>query len=146
MLAVAEGWTIELPSTSTNLAADAMLPGRHDPGAHLDLAAWALANKVPSRTAEVCEVVYAEGVTEASVWAPDSRVGTRVVWDGSFLKHLWLVTITGRFGLDDCLLIEPCTSRPYRLEEAIDAGSAPSLGSGEQVDWWVEVESVDVAS
>jgi hypothetical protein len=142
MLAVAEGWTIELPPTSTNLAADAVLPGRHEPGSLLTRAVWEAASGIPSRTAELCEVVYVEGVTEATAWAPGRQVGTRVVWDGSFLTHLWLVTITGRFGLDDCLLIEPCTSRPYRLEEAIEAGTASSLDAGEQVEWWVEVESV----
>ena len=51
----------------------------------------------------------------------------------------------GRCHVDDCLLIEPCTSRPYRLEEAIDTGSAPSLGGGEQVNWWVEIESIEAA-
>jgi len=45
-----------------------------------------------------------------------------------------------------CLLFEPCTSRPYRLEEAVELGEAVSLREGEERAWWTEVESLDAVS
>jgi galactose mutarotase-like enzyme len=142
MLAVREGWRVDLPAEAANAEVDSELPGRLAPGP-LDAESVAQAAVVPPREAAVCEVVYVDGVDHADVRSPDGHSRTRVHWDGRFLRHLWIVVITGSFGLDDCLLIEPSTSRPYRLEEAIGAGSAFALERGEQVRWWVTVESLD---
>jgi galactose mutarotase-like enzyme len=142
MLAVEAGWRIELPEGARNFEADRELPGRPPPGP-LDAAQVDETAVIPARADEVCEVVYVDGVAAAAVRSPDGAHVTRASWDESFLRHLWLVTITGRFGLDDCLLIEPCTSRPYRLEDSIEAGTAGSLEAGEHVSWWFELESLD---
>jgi galactose mutarotase-like enzyme len=142
MLAVEEGWRIELPSGAHSFEADRELPGRPAPG-HLDAAQIAETAVIPARRDEVCEVVYVDGVDSASVRSPDGAHRTSAHWDEGFLRHLWLVTITGRYGLDDCLLIEPCTSRPYRLEDAIDTGTAAAHEAGEDAGWWVALESRD---
>jgi hypothetical protein len=145
MLAVGEGWAVRLPREAGSVRADELLSGRFAPGALLTPSDAASACVVPARASELCEVVYVDGVSSAEVWSADGRSGTRLSWDARALPHLWLVTITGRFGLDDCLLIEPCTSRPYRLDEAIAAGRSVSLSAGETWSAWVEVESLDVA-
>ena len=59
--------------------------------------------------------------------APTGRHGTRVRWDASFFRHLWLVTLSGFGPVPLALVIEPCTSWPYRLDEALAAGRAASL-------------------
>jgi hypothetical protein len=41
------------------------------------------------------------------------------------------------------VLLEPATSRPYRLDEAIGAGRFTSLATGETWQATVEVESLD---
>jgi hypothetical protein len=143
MLGVAEGWSIELPEQATNLEADAELPGRFGIGRPLDRSEWEAVSRIPPVSSAVGELVYVDRVGEATVRSMDGRAATRVSWDTSFYSHLWLVVITGAYGLDDCLLIEPCTTRPYRLEDAIPAGSDRSLEAGEEVSWWVEVESLD---
>ncbi len=142
MLAVEQGWRIELPAGAHSFEADRELPGRPAAGP-LDEAQVAETATIPAPRDEVCEVVYVDGVAGAAVRSPDGTHGTAARWDEGFLRHLWLVTITGRFGLDDCLLIEPCTSRPYRLEDAIDAGTARFLAEGEEAGWWFELESLD---
>lgn len=145
MLGVREGWRVELPAAADNFAADQDLPGRYETGRTLTREAWEQHSDIPAVSSGVAEVVYVDGVDQATVRSADGSAVTRVSWDAGFLRHLWLVVITGAYGLDDCLLIEPCTTRPYRLEDAVPAGAAPSLGAGEDVSWWVEVESLDPA-
>lgn len=48
-------------------------------------------------------------------------------------------------GIDLGLLLELCASRPFRLDEAIENGSATVLESGEERSWWVELESLGAA-
>ena len=81
--------------------------------------------------------------TTAEARSPDGRRGTRVRWDATFLRYLWVIVITGLGGFDDCLLLEPSTSRPYRLADATRNGTTVTLGPGEQVTWSVTVESLD---
>lgn len=146
MLGVAEGWSIELPEQATNLEVDHELPGRLGRGRRLDRSEWETIRRIPPVSSAVGEVVYVDGVGEATVRSVDGRSATRVSWDTSFYRHLWLVVITGAYGLDDCLLIEPCTTRPYRLEDAIPAGSTRSLEAGQELNWWVEIESLDLVN
>lgn len=146
MLGVAEGWRMELPVSASNMEVDGDLPGRFGTGRPLDREGWEAMSDIPPVSSAVGELVYVDGVGEAEVHSPDGGARTRVRWDTSFFRHLWLVVITGAYGLDDCLLIEPCTTRPYRLDDAIQAGSARSLDAGDTVSWWVEVESLDDVS
>jgi hypothetical protein len=88
-------------------------------------------------------VLYATGTGTAEVSSPDGASTTRIAWDGAALPELWLVTVTGQLGLDLCFLFEPCTSRPYRLDEAIASGRAAQLGRGEKLEFWSELESLD---
>ena len=138
MLAVQPGWMIDLQGAG--LIADDEAPGRFTAGEH---------TSEPPPVPEACqgwsEVLYATDVAEAFVTSPDRRSRTRMAWDTSFLRHLWVVTVTGAFDIDLCLLFEPCTSRPYRVEDAIVAGEAASLRAGETRRWWTELESLDVA-
>jgi hypothetical protein len=89
------------------------------------------------------EVLYAAGGSPAHVGSADGTRRTRIAWDDGFLPELWLVTVTGLLGLDLCFLFEPCTTRPYRLDEAIASGRAPSLACGESREFWCELESLD---
>lgn len=143
MLGVSAGWKIELPATATDLEVDRDLPGRFGSGHRIDRPEWEALCEIPPVSAAIGELVYVDAVGEARVGSVDGRSTTKVTWDTDFFRHLWLVVITGAYGLDDCLLIEPCTSRPYRLDDAIHQGTTRSLAAGEQLGWWVEVESLD---
>jgi hypothetical protein len=139
MLAVRPGWTIEVDAAG--LVADDDAPGRFSAGRRLDSAP-----PVPAAGKGWSEVLYTTGGTEAATASPDGRSRTRMAWHTGFLKHLWIVTVTGAFDLDLCLLFEPCTTRPDRLDEAIAVGEAASLAAGETVRWWTELESLDLTA
>lgn len=143
MLAVREGWRIDLPSAT--IEPDAAMRGRFASIAPLEGAERARALALPPAGQGWSEVLYVSGVTEASVGSVDGTYGTRVAWDSSVLRHLWLVTVTGEMDLDLGFLFEPSTSRPYRLEDAIAGGEALSLAVGAERVWWAEVESRDQA-
>jgi hypothetical protein len=139
MLAVQPGWMIDVGGAP--LVADEEAPGRFTAGERLDSMP-----PVPEGSQGWSEVVYATNVSGASLVSPDGRQRTRLAWDPSFLRHLWVVIVTGAFDIDVCLLFEPCTSRPYRVEDAIAAGEAASLQAGETRRWWTELESLDVSA
>jgi hypothetical protein len=141
MLAVSEGWRVELDVE--RIEVDSELPGRFAPARELEGAELDNALTVPPTGQGYAEVLYAAGVTEASVRCGDGDRVTRVLWDGDFLRYLWIVTVSGAVDLDLCLLLEPCTTRPYRLEEAIVLGEHRTLAAGEQRAWWVEMEALD---
>ena len=71
--------------------------------------------------------------------AGEHRVEVR--W-GDTLPNLWICTVAGHLGPRATLLIEPCTARPYRLDESIAAGRVASLEAGETWEGWIEVESL----
>jgi hypothetical protein len=136
MLAVRPGWIVEIETA--DFVADIEAPGRFAAGAHVNAVP-----PVPGPGEGWSEVLYTFGVAEASVASPDGRSRTRVAWNTDFLRYLWVVTVTGAFGVDLCLLFEPCTTKPYRLEDAIAAGAAERLVGGESRSWWTEIESLD---
>jgi galactose mutarotase-like enzyme len=140
MLAVDEGWRIDC--AAAELVADDELPGRFRPGP-LDPSASAIAARLPAGSAGLAEVIYADGASEAVVRSPDGRDATRVSWDPVALSHLWIVVVAGELDIDLSLLFEPCTSRPYGLDDAIAARTARSLLAGESISAWCEVESLD---
>jgi hypothetical protein len=92
------------------------------------------------------EVLYAPATGTASVVSLDEQSGTRITWDEVFFRHLWMVTLSGFESVDLALVLEPCTTRPYRLDEAIAGGTAVSLGPGDERIYWSEVESLDRGS
>lgn len=92
------------------------------------------------------EVLYVGGSDSATVRSADGRAGTRVTWDRAFFRDLWIVTVSGFDGFDLGFLFEPSTSRPFRLEEAIERGASRTLGQDERLSFWATVESVDSES
>lgn len=48
-----------------------------------------------------------------------------------------------RANLDLCLLLEPSTSAPYRIEDAITRNRARTLDAGQSHIYEVELESLD---
>lgn len=56
---------------------------------------------------------------------------------------LWIVTVSGAANLDLCLLLEPSTSAPYRIEDAITRNRARTLDAGQSHIYEVELESLD---
>ena len=143
MLAVAQGWRIELPSGT--IEPDDAMRGRFASTAPLEGEERARALILPAANQGWSEALYVSGVSEATVGAEDRRSRTRVAWDSTVLRHLWLVTVSGELDLDLCFLFEPCTSRPYRLDEAIANDTAHSLRAGDEWTWWTEVDSLDGA-
>ena len=137
MLAVAPGWRVD-PGPGL-LRADSELHGRHAPSATV-----AAAPPVPAPDGGWVEVVYAFGRTSAAVQSPDGSAVSRLAWDRSFLPYLWIVTVTGEADLDLCVLLEPSTARAWRMEDAIENGTAVQLAAGERRAWWVELESLDL--
>lgn len=77
--------------------------------------------------------------------SPDGRSATRVAWHAEALPHLWIVAAPPSFGNEEALLFEPSTRRPYRLEDALVAGTAGSLAARECLTAWCAVESFDGA-
>ncbi len=144
-LAVGVGWRIELPSSARNVEADRDYPGRFRPEQPLGNPEWATASVVPDVHPSIVEVLYVEGVAEGSVVSADGRAGTLVRWDVRSLPHLWICVLTGVYedGPPAMMLLEPATSRPYRLDEAIAAGRFVALRAGESWETTVEVESLD---
>jgi hypothetical protein len=142
MLSVAPGWRIGIGEAT--LEADRLDPGRARPGA-VDAAAREAILSLPRPSQGWQEVIYAEDIEEASVASPDARSRTRVRWDASWFRHLWVVTLSGFESVDLALVLEPCTTKPYRLDEAIAAGQAPTLDVSAQRTFWSEVESLDAS-
>lgn len=141
MLAVGEGWRIDLPPAT--MVPDAEMRGRFASVTPLDGGDRERALVLPPPAQGWSEVLYVSGVAQASVRSSDGAYSTRLTWDAGFLRHLWLVTVSGEMDLDLCFLFEPCTSRPYRLDDAIAAGEAASLPTGAERTWWTELESMD---
>jgi hypothetical protein len=146
MLAVEPGWRIELAAEARELAADADYPGRFGPGQALGPAEWAVASVVPSPSPMVVEVLYVEGIADAAVASPDGRARTRVAWTADRLPYLWICVITGRFGDDGFVILEPSAARPYRLDEAMTAGAIVELRRGQSWTGAVELESLDAVA
>ncbi len=142
MLAVEPGWRIDVGDAS--LEADSSDPGRV-PAGPLSASARETVLVVPERGQGWQEVLYAPATGTASVGSPDGRAGTKVTWDEVFFRYLWVVTLSGFASADLALVLEPCTTRPYRLDEAIASGTAMSLARGEERTYWSEVESLDRA-
>jgi hypothetical protein len=143
MLAVGAGWRIDVGAVP--LEADSADPGRVAPGP-LAAPARDTVLVVPAGGQGWQEVLYAPATGTASVVSPDGRAGTRIAWDALFFRHLWLVTLSGFESVDLALVLEPCTTRPYRLDEAITAGTAMALRPGDERTFWSEVESLDGGS
>ncbi len=141
MLAVEEGWRVRLPEGAHDIAADAVLPGRFEAGQALSDAEWTRAATVPPGAEELVEVLYVAGVTSGGVADPVTGHEVEVRW-GATLPNLWICTVAGHLGPVVCLLLEPCTARPYRLDESIAAERAVSLSEGEAWTGWIELESV----
>jgi hypothetical protein len=141
-LAANTGWRLQLPPGMTEVSTDRDYPGRFRPEQTLE---WADASTVPGIQPALVEVLYVDGVSEGRVAAPDGRSCTLVRWDARSLPHLWICTLTGVYadGPPAMVLLEPATSRPYRLDEAIGAGRFTSLTAGETWQTTVEVESLD---
>src|SRR5581483_10569966 len=139
MVAVETGWTVD-PGTD-RVDADARDPGRAAPGA---LAPDTLGNvlTMPEPSLGWQEILYAPATGAASVASPDGRAKTLVTWDASFFRWLWIVTLSGFGAVDLALVIEPCTSRPYRLDEAVAGGTAADFLAGQTYRFWSCVEAV----
>lgn len=152
MLAVEPGWVVEVgPSASTAegtsaeeavaVEVDAQMRGRFSAQAGGRVPLDGLS--VPEPGLGWGEVLYVGGAESATVRSADGRAGTRVTWDRAFFCDLWIVTVTGFEGFDLGFLFEPSTSRPFRLDEAIERGQSRTLGQGAQLSFWSTVESID---
>jgi hypothetical protein len=146
MLAVRAGWMIELDDIPRGVEVDADFPGRFRLDRPIGESEWRKGTVVPVGSSEVVEVLYVDGVRSGALVSPDGTARTRVAWDPQSLPHLWICTISGLPTHRPFVILEPSTSRPYRLEEAITAGSAVSLEAGTTWTSWTEVESLDAPS
>jgi hypothetical protein len=146
-LAAETGWRIELPAQAGHITADRDYPGRFRPEETLGEQGWASASIVPDTQPSVVEVLYVEGVSEGAIVSTDGRSRTRVRWDPRSLPHLWICVLTGVYeGPPAMVLLEPATSRPYRLDEAIADGQFASLQAGDRWEAEVEMESLDAVA
>jgi galactose mutarotase-like enzyme len=139
MLAVDPGWRIDTRTATAE--ADHVAPGRVRAGA-IDADALDRALTIPEPSLGWQEVLYAPALGEASVSSPDGAAVTRVTWDADFFPWLCVVTLTGFEAVDLAVVIEPCTTRPWRLDEAASAGTAKQLDAGRTYRFWSCVESV----
>jgi hypothetical protein len=138
MLAVEPNWIIE--TNGLPVQVDREWPGRYPIGPCEAVSRNLI---VPATSATLNEVVYVDGASEATIRAPDKSVGTHISWDARWLKYLWIVTIANDVDIRLTTLLEPCTSRPFRLDEAVASNAACCLRARENRTWWVEIESVD---
>ena len=144
MLAVESGAHISTDRLPSRVEADGNLPGRFRPGL-MTPADWRLAQVVPDGDEPLLEVVYAEGLDSLEITSPASSVATRLAWDARFFSHLWLCPIVESLGIPAALVVEPSTSRPFDLGEAVAAGRALDLTRGERRSWWTELEAIPLA-
>lgn len=140
MLAVEPGWRVSIDPSAFEV--DQAMRGRFGPG-EKDCRTDTADLGVPDRDLGWGEVLYLSGLDRAAVCSPSGAVGTRVSWDPTFFSQLWIVTVSGFDGFDLGFLFEPSTSRPFRLAEAVDRGTARSLEAGERIQFWSQVQSLD---
>ena len=100
---------------------------------------------MPDGDEPLLEVVYAEGLDSLEITSQASSVATRLAWDARFFSHLWLCPIVESLGIPAALVVEPSTSRPFDLGEAVAAGRALDLTRGERRSWWTELEAIPLA-
>jgi hypothetical protein len=142
MLAVEPGWKIA--EDLEGAVADRDWSGRFRPD-EVIYARCAEAASVPAHDQPLAEVLYVPAAGVATVQAEDGRAGTRVSWDRTFFRYLWIVNLVSQPGIDQSLLLEPATCFPFRLEEAT-LKQAAAWSEREQRTWWVAVESLDKTS
>jgi hypothetical protein len=56
--------------------------------------------------------------------------------------YLWLCPIVASLGISTALVVEPSTSKPFDLDEAITGGRVLDLRRGERKSWWTELEAI----
>lgn len=142
-LNVRPGWQIGL--AARELDVDAELSGRFSGEVTISGEEQRQACTIPEARQGLLEVLYAANVSEARVASPDGQAVTRVAWDPEFFPYAWIVTVSGELGWDLAFLVCPATSRPFRLGECAENGTAVVCNPGDTRSWWMEVESLDVA-
>ncbi len=140
MLAVEPGWCLDVGEV--DLDADPADPGRVPPG-RIPRNALPSVLRVPAPNQGWQEVLYGRATGRAAVQSTDGSSRTCITWDTAFFRHVWLVTLSGFAGVDLAVVIEPSTTRPYRLDEAIRDGTTIALARGDRRSFWSEVESED---
>lgn len=101
--------------------------------------------RVASAATRLNGVRYTAGAGEAQVRSDDGAAVTRLRWDRAWFEHLWIITVAQDLAIDLGLLLDPCASRPFRLDEAVANGASATIAPGEQRAWWIELESLDAA-
>jgi len=139
MLAVEPGWEVRIAATHAEV--DRVMPGRFADAAG-NVIPWTGALPIPSASEGWGEVLYFSGCDTAEVASPETGAGTRIRWNADFFRDVWVVTVTGFDGFDLGFLFEPSTTRPFRLEDAIERGRALTMEPGERVAFWVELEGL----
>ena len=141
MLAVDPGARISTDRPPTRIEADAILPGRFRAGS-MGASDWKLARLLPASNEPLLEVVYVDGVGSLTITSPASSVATHLAWDERFFRYLWLCPIVANLGISTALVVEPSTSKPFDLDEAVACGRALDLRRGERRSWWTEMEAI----
>jgi hypothetical protein len=103
---------------------------------------WKLAQLLPKGNEPLLEVVYVDGVGSLTITSPGSSVATRLAWDKQFFRYVWLSPIVASLGISTALVVEPSTSKPFDLDEAVAAGCVLDLRCGERRSWWTEMEAI----
>jgi hypothetical protein len=75
------------------------------------------------------------------ITVPASSVA-HFAWDARFFPYLWLCPIVASLGISTALVVEPSTSKPFDLHEAITGGRVLDLKRGERKSWWTELEAI----
>lgn len=94
---------------------------------------------VPPITARSCDFYY--GVDLSAGWCAltdtQHRWGAGLVFDPQVFRSVWVFGAYGGWRDLYTAILEPCTGYPYRLEDAVAAGTASRIDAGQTLNTYV---------
>ncbi len=93
--------------------------------------------KIPPRDADSTLFAYGTGLKEGWFALTDLErdLGFAYTFPEAIFPTCWLFASFGGWRSHYCLLIEPCSGYPYRLNEAVQKGTCPMLQPGQVLEF-----------
>ncbi len=99
-------------------------------------------SKVPSPTAHTCSLHYVTDLEDGAVklMNPKDNVDVKISFPKQVLNNIWLFLAYGGYRSLYTAVIEPSTSYPYDLAQAISEGRTSHLDPGKSMNCDIDVE------
>jgi hypothetical protein len=122
--------------------ATAQWPFAHTPDGIVDM------RLVPDASVRSCDFYY--GIDLSAGWCAltdtQHRYGAGLVFDPHIFRSVWVFGAYGGWRDLYVAILEPCTGYPYRLEEAVHAGTASRIAAGDTLQTAVHLVLYDDVS